>query len=678
MKKFTFFIAMLLGSISIFAQATIVDTTAQNRNAVLEEFTGIHCTWCPDGHKISNEIEAAHPNNFFAINIHVGGYATPNAGEPDFRTSFGTAISSLCQVQAYPAGTMNRHLFTGWQDSNFPGLAMSRSHWKAAAEDSIMNKPSYVNVAATASINLSTRVMTIYVEGYFTGSGAPASMNLNVAVLQNNVEGPQTGMSKNPGQVLPNGKYNHMHILRNLVSGQWGTPIDTTTQGTLFSRTYTYTIPADINGVPMELGNLEVIAFLAESHQEVITGNKAVMNFITPAGISLVDLSAKNMTTLPGLCDASITPKVMIKNNSSTVIADTFNVSFAYNGGTAISQTITTPLNAGDSTVITFSPVNVTAQSSNISFSTDVDNTVHLIDIQTGNNVTATPTIFHMPSATIGATHTEDFESYPSYTKDITNTVILNPTDAAAFTINKGGVTGLTYELGGYGASTSSYIMNFYGIAAGETVDMLFHKLDCSNNTGYGIKFDYAYAQYSSENDRLQVQYSDDCGATWNTVWDKAGSTLKTTAPVSSGNFFPKANEWASATIDLSAIDGKSGVIIAFKGTSDYGNNLYIDNINIYNSTTVGIKTTAANTSVNIYPNPAKNQFNLAIDLAENSTVSYSIMNSMGQTVKSFDLGNLSAGSQLQKINISDLAQGLYMVQININGTITTKKLTVK
>lgn len=654
---------------------TIVDTTAQNKNAVLEEFTGIHCTWCPAGHLISNQLEAANPNDFFAINIHVGGYATPSAGEPDFRTSYGSAIEGQTDLQGYPAGTINRHLFSGMSQGT--GTAMSRGNWSATST-TIMGQASYVNLAASTSINLSTRVMTIYVEGYFTGTGAPSTMKLNVAVLQNNVAGPQTGASKNPDQVLPNGMYNHMHILRELVTGQWGATIDTTAQGSFFARTYVYNVPNDINGVPMELGNLEVVAFIAEGNQEIITGNKSSMNFVTPPGIDVVDLSAMSATNLPALCAASVTPEVWVKNNSATIIADTFQVSYTYNNGTPVSQAIYTPLSAGDSVLVSFPAVNLAASTNDLGFKVDVDNCTHLIDVQTGNNISGMPTFYVMPSTTIGTTYGEDFESYATFTTDVNNTIIMNPTGEPAFTITKDGVTGLTTDLGGYAASTSSYMFNFYGIDAGKSVDMLFHKMDFSSNTGYGVKFDYAYAQYGAENDRLQIRASDDCGATWTTVWDKAGNDLKTTAPVSSGNFFPAANEWASANVDLSAFDGKSEVIISFKGTSDYGNNLYFDNVNVYNSTTVGVEATVADNSVSIYPNPAENMFNLNIELADNSNVSYVVINNIGQTVLSADLGNLSAGNQIQKINISDLAQGIYMVQVNVNGNITTNKLTVK
>lgn len=676
MKKFTFIVAMVLSSAALVAQ-TIVSTTAQNKKVVLEEFTGIHCTYCPDGHKIAGQIVAAHPGNVFAINIHEGSYATPGAGEPDFRTTFGTAISAQTSLAGYPAGTVNRHLFPGWsQSTSNPGTAMSRSKW-AQASDTILSKPSYVNVAATCTINISTRVMTVYVEGYFTGTTAPASMKLNVAINQNNVEGPQTGGSSNPSQVLPNGNYNHQHMLRHLLTGQWGEDITTTTQTTLFTKTYTYTVPADINGVAMELGNLEVIVFLAETQQEIITGNQAVMTFITPPGVSVADLKTENMTTIPALCGTSVTPSVKV-TNLSTVSVDSFNVQYVYNNGTPVTQLVTTPLAAGANTTITFPAVTLTASANGVEFNANFNNVYHLVDMTTGNNNSGTGLFYVMPAATIGATYTEDFESYAAGTEEIDHTIVKNPNEAPVFTITKALVSGLPQDLGGYAASTSSFFVNYYNIAAGSVSELIFHKLNFASNTQQGLRFDYAYAQYSNENDKLEILVSDNCGSTWTPVWSKAGAALKTAEPVSSGNFFPEAAQWASANIDLSAYASKPEVIVSFKMTSDYGNNLYFDNINFYNNTTIGIEDVVAENSANVMPNPAENLISINIQLAETSDVQYSVVNYMGQVVLNANLGNLNKGMHAEKVNIDALAAGVYFVKIQMNDQLITEKLIVK
>ncbi len=64
---------------------TFVSTTPENKNVILEEFTGIYCTYCPDGHLIAQNLHDANPNDVFLINIHTGGYSNPNGpSDPDF------------------------------------------------------------------------------------------------------------------------------------------------------------------------------------------------------------------------------------------------------------------------------------------------------------------------------------------------------------------------------------------------------------------------------------------------------------------------------------------------------------------------------------------------------------------------------------------------------------------
>ena len=90
MRKITLIVLFLFFTILAIAQ-TIVGTTQENRNAILEEYTGIHCGYCPQGHAIANSIQANNPNDFYIINVHVGSFAAPGTGEPDFRTPFGSA-----------------------------------------------------------------------------------------------------------------------------------------------------------------------------------------------------------------------------------------------------------------------------------------------------------------------------------------------------------------------------------------------------------------------------------------------------------------------------------------------------------------------------------------------------------------------------------------------------------
>lgn len=143
---------------------------------------------------------------------------------------------------------------------------MNPSMWSGKC-NLVMAETSPVNIGAASVLDAPTRTLTITVELYYTESSTSPSNFINVALIQNSIYGPQTngGAGNN---------YLHMHMLRHLVTGQWGDEIYTTTQGSLVSRTYTYVVPEDYNAVPAIVSNMKVVAFVAESHQEVYTATE--------------------------------------------------------------------------------------------------------------------------------------------------------------------------------------------------------------------------------------------------------------------------------------------------------------------------------------------------------------------------------------------------------------------
>jgi len=258
MKKFTFaLMALLAFTFSLKAQQ-YVSTEPANRNVILEEFTGRGCGYCTDGHRIANEIMAANPGRFWAINIHAGGYA--QTSYPNMITTDGNTIHGGFSISGYPSGVVNR------TTSN----AIDRGQWGNQANTQ-MGQASECNVGGMVVINPETRVATITVEVYYTGNSTVDENYLTVAMLQDSILGSQADYGNyNPTQWL-NGQYVHMHILRDVISSSaWGDPISPTTQGTLITQTYEYTIPEVIgspNGVDVDLNNIFFLAWVAERQQ---------------------------------------------------------------------------------------------------------------------------------------------------------------------------------------------------------------------------------------------------------------------------------------------------------------------------------------------------------------------------------------------------------------------------
>jgi outer membrane protein Omp28/type IX secretion system substrate protein len=321
MKKVTTLLFLVMLTISYTFAQNIVGTDPENKNVVLEEFTGIHCGFCPQGHAIGQALKDAHPDDVFLINIHAGGYAVPSGSEPDFRTPWGAAIDGQADVAGYPAGTVNRHLFPGWSQGS--GTAMNRGQWTAAS-NIVMDEASYLNVGLEATIVTSTRQLVVEVEVYYTGDSPNAANSLSVAILQDNIYGPQSGGGAG-------NNYKHMHMLRYLMTGQWGVEITETTEGSLYSNTFAYELPDYYNGVPVVLEDLEIVAFVTEeSTQEIISGNHAPeITFVTSNNY---DAAVTSVLVPQTYCSEELNPVVDLKNYGEIALTS-LEFTYSINGG---------------------------------------------------------------------------------------------------------------------------------------------------------------------------------------------------------------------------------------------------------------------------------------------------------------------------------------------------------
>ena len=377
MKKDLLIILIALPFFAI--SQTFVSTTPENKNVILEEFTGITCVYCPDGHRIAQDLHNANPNDVFLINIHTGGYASPQGPGTDFNTSFGAAIAGQSGLSGYPAGTVNRHVFSGG------ATAMSRSLWASSATQ-MMSQASPVNVGVQYSIYMSTNTMTVNVEVYYTGAQTVLSKRLNVAVVQNNVEGPQTGGSQfNAAQILPNGNYNHQHMLRHMLTGQWGDIISNISPGTTYSNSYTWNIPNQITGYPLspvvDPVNLAVVAFVSEGQQEILSGTELYPSIIFP---NSYDAYFMSVTANDVVCSNSNDLEVTFRNYGNQNLTS-LDIEYSIGSGPTLTYNWTGNLAPAGTETVTIPSVAFTPGTSNI-VNVNLTNPNGNVDQNTANN----------------------------------------------------------------------------------------------------------------------------------------------------------------------------------------------------------------------------------------------------------------------------------------------------
>ena len=371
MKKFTLIVAIVFAfAANMFAQ-TIVGTDPENKNVVLEEFTGIYCGYCPLGHAIAQGIYDAHPDDVVLIAIHTGSYANPSGNDPDFRTPFGGAIAGQSALTGYPSGTVNRHLFPGWSMGS--GTAMDRGKWSPAS-DLVLAEASYLNVGCEATIITSTRQLVVNVEVYYTGDSPQSTNLLNVAILQNNIHGPQSGGGAG-------NNYIHKHMLRYLLTGQWGETISETSEGSLYATTLVYDIPADYNDVEVVLEDLDIVAFVSETHQEIVSGIKGNVTYVESLALDAGIIGSNIPQTS---CGAEMEAQVTVKNYGTDNLTS-LDFEYGINGDQSETYTWTGNLAQNEIAVVTLPSFAIDANQSNV-FSLVSNNPNGGVDELPGNN----------------------------------------------------------------------------------------------------------------------------------------------------------------------------------------------------------------------------------------------------------------------------------------------------
>lgn len=408
-KNFTRLMTLGLAFAPIGLAAQVnVSTTPENRKAVVEEFTGIYCGYCPIGHVTVQQQMTANPGNVVAMNVHAGGYAVPSGGDPDFRTTDGNTLDGAFQGGGYPNATLNRSTITYVEQGNTSPTTDDTYHPAYLGDTefipSILTQSSPVNLHITADVDVQTRMLTVDVEYYYTGNAANATNYLSIGLLQNNMEGPQTDY----GNYNPNGWvdqaagiYNHQHVFRGWVgTGAWGEAITSTSMGSTGIITKTMTLPATIGTEMVELGDLEIVAFIAEAQQADITTGiseyPTFSNFASNDEVALVSVSSES-----GFCagggSATVNPEIVLQNNGGAPMTSA-TITYDVNGGTSQTFNWTGNLGSLASETVTLNAYTFSITGSDV-LNVTVSDPNGTADITTDNSGT-----FSIATATSGVT----------------------------------------------------------------------------------------------------------------------------------------------------------------------------------------------------------------------------------------------------------------------------------
>ena len=141
-----------------------------------------------------------------------------------------------------------------------------------------------------------------------------------------------------------------------------------------------------------------------------------------------------------------------------------------------------------------------------------------------------------------------------------------------------------TTAANGFGTSAASvYFDNFNSDGQGYADDIQTPKLDLFSFSTAKLYFDVAYEPFSTTNylDTLSVLVSTNCGTAFTNVYTKSGATLSSVSGTTTSSFVPTITQWRRDSIDLTPYTGQKNVVISFRNIGHFGNNLYLDNVNV-------------------------------------------------------------------------------------------------
>lgn len=364
------------------------------------------------------------------------------------------------------------------------------------------------------------------------------------------------------------------------------------------------------------------------------------------------------------ICSSSFQPVIKIKNLASTVLTS-LQISASVDGGTAVTTSWTGSVASLAETTVNLSSITgITSGTHNLTIYTSQPNGG--TDEYVKNDTIKSSFVY--PSTT-GNTLKEGFEST---TFPPAGWAIDNPDNS------------LTWERTTLAAKTgnASVRMHNFDYPAIDEKDYLITPIFPVNNADSTfLTFQLAAVTYSSPSspgvsfDTLEVLITSDCGATYQSLYKKGGASLVTSRTKADGyqdEFIPLSDEWRKDSIYLTPyLNNVSNFQVVFKNISNYENNVYLDDINLYN---YFINPILKEKGLLITPNPFSRSFYVQHYPNPTTLKGIAVYNSLGQLImqRTFAVGQAPANIEF---NLGGSQTGMYYVKVFYTDKTVTQKI---
>ena len=375
--------------------------------------------------------------------------------------------------------------------------------------------------------------------------------------------------------------------------------------------------------------------------------------------VSAANLAAVGATTAPTLCHAKFSA-----NKTVVCVGETLNLTDeSYNLVTGWTWTFASG-----------SPASSTVQNPTVSWNTPGTYTVTLLATDGSSSQSTSMNITVLPNNEI-LPYYESFEGLSNFTGS-TRWFVDNTNGAAWNVTNTAGHTG----------SNSAKLANF-GEAAGSLDQLSSGKIDLSSitsATGATLSFRYAYRKKTSADlDQLKVYMTNNCGDQWDVRKTLTANTMSGGNVVST-SWTPTSSDWVTVHVtNVTSAYWVPDFRFRFEFKSDGGNNIYIDDINLYagapsdNIVLAAVEELSSVTGAMVYPNPADAELNIKFAAVSDQNMKVIITDITGKVIQQNDVHAIQ-GDNVVLVSTETLAAGSYFVRLTDGTYYTTLPFVVK
>ena len=387
-------------------------------------------------------------------------------------------------------------------------------------------------------------------------------------------------------------------------------------------------------------------------------GNNLYLDNISLVTSALNDVAIRKVISpSPVVCVNEIHPKIEI-----------------YNAGTIItSLKVRTTINGQSSDVQTFSGLTILGGST---FQLDLSP----VNLRTGTNTLYVELL--EPNGVTDINSSNNALTYYSIVNESIDVIPVRQTfeqeeDDAWSVINPLG--GMVWEQKRIGSNTSIVFNAYSNPNEGDQSWLVSPVLDFSTATQASLAFDVAYASRSELMDELLVLASTDCGITFSDTLLRPARSLLTDGKTSTGSWQPaQDSDWEKLTIELPNLVGGSEVRLAFVLTNGNGNNMYLDNIEIFTAD----EPVFSDFEMVVHPNPFyihkqddEYKLQLTFNVAEKIAVSIEIIDMLGRVLVYEEADNIL--NQTYAIDMPDIPSGSYLVRAKTAENVLTQRVII-